>query len=161
MSSILPLPHLIKTILVTCICAFISIGLTGCDDSPNGLVVSNATIGDAPPSAPSRAAYFAITNHTETEQRLVGVTSAQFQKAEIHKTILEKGMMHMDMLSEVIIAPNQTVTFEPGGLHIMLIQPLDPAALDHLVTLELLFLSSDKQPTTLTTSITLANNTLK
>ena len=44
----------------------------------------------------------------------------------MHVTRFENGMMHMMEVKELIIKPDETVAFEPGGKHFMLIKPHTP-----------------------------------
>jgi copper(I)-binding protein len=91
------------------------------------VIIKDATVRLLPPSVPNTAAYFSIENRTDTNKTLVGVTADFAAKAEIHNHVLIDGMMSMQHQSEVIVKADQSLTFAPGGLHIMLFglkQPL-------------------------------------
>ena len=91
------------------------------------IIVTDATVRLLPPGVPNTAAYFSIQNQSDTDQTLVGASADFVAKAEIHNHILVDDMMSMKQQSEVVIQPGETVSFSPGGLHIMLFglkQPL-------------------------------------
>lgn len=91
------------------------------------LRVDNAWIRlAAAPSGPS-AAYFTIQGG-KADERLTGVTSPQAARAEMHQTMTgDHNMTMMAPLKEVLVPAGGTVTFAPGGRHVMLFG-LDPAA---------------------------------
>jgi len=66
------------------------------------------------------AGYFDVTNNGETADTLIAAT-ADFPRVEVHKSFMDGDvarMMHME--DGVEIAPGETVSFAPGGFHIML-----------------------------------------
>jgi copper(I)-binding protein len=67
------------------------------------------------------AVYMRLTNHTAGPDRLLGGASAQAGAVEIHETMMEGDMAHMMPVSSVDLAPGETVDFEPGGRHVMLV----------------------------------------
>ena len=92
-------------------------------------VAHDFTVGDisiahpmsfaTPPGAPSGAGYMAITNNGDTDDRLISIGS-DFPKTMIHKTEMDDGIMKMrHQMGGVVIPAGETVTFEPGGLHVM------------------------------------------
>lgn len=72
-------------------------------------------------SASSAAGYMSITNSGATDDRLIGVRT-DGAMAMIHKTeVDDNGVARMQhQMSGVPIPAGETVTFAPGGLHIML-----------------------------------------
>lgn len=76
------------------------------------------------PGQPVAGAYLSITNHGTNADRLVSVESPVSRLAELHSMSVENGVMKMRALPEGIeLPPGETVTLEPGGLHIMLVGP--------------------------------------
>jgi periplasmic copper chaperone A len=55
----------------------------------------------------------------------VGAESSVFGSIEMHGTIMEDGVARMRHQDTVTVGPGAVVSFEPGGLHLMLMQPLD------------------------------------
>ncbi|PWC86167.1 hypothetical protein TSH100_13585 [Azospirillum sp. TSH100] len=83
------------------------------------------------PSAPNGGAYLSLTNTGTTEDHLVAASTPAAGKAELHTHLNENGVMKMREVPPIAIAPGETVTFAPGGLHIMLLglkQPLEKGA---------------------------------
>jgi hypothetical protein len=66
-------------------------------------------------------AYITIVNHGSENDRLTGASSPVAAKVELHTTLEENGVMKMRPLREVPVEAGATVTFSPGGMHIMLI----------------------------------------
>ena len=80
-----------------------------------------------PPSSTHGAVYLTVTNHGHQLDRLVEVASPIAQHAEFHTHRLEDGMIKMRQIESLALPPHETVSFVPGGHHIMLIglkQPL-------------------------------------
>ncbi|MGD9537555.1 MAG: copper chaperone PCu(A)C [Alphaproteobacteria bacterium] len=74
-----------------------------------------------PPGAPNGAAYLSIENTGAEADRLVGVATPRAERAEMHETKQEGELMTMRPVDGVAIAPGKTVSFAPGGLHIMML----------------------------------------
>lgn len=85
--------------------------------------IKNAWISEAPPMAKSLAGYMEIHNMTDKSVMLRSITSNNFERAEFHKTEIHEGMASMAPVSRIVVKPHSKVSFEPGGLHLMLINP--------------------------------------
>lgn len=73
------------------------------------------------------AVYLKIRNTTGEDDRLVGVRTPVSEKAEIHVSRNENGIMRMRRLSEGVPVPaGEMVSLEPGGRHVMLIGVHEP-----------------------------------
>jgi copper(I)-binding protein len=66
------------------------------------------------------AAYLEIHNTGSEPDRLIGLSSPVAASAEIHATENDAGVLRMHEQDGLIIRPDDTVIFQPGGLHIML-----------------------------------------
>jgi copper(I)-binding protein len=71
-------------------------------------------------------AYFSITS--PAADRIVGVSSPQAQAVEIHESTSAGGMAGMHEVANVDLPAGETVTFGPGGLHLMVISPQPTAS---------------------------------
>jgi copper(I)-binding protein len=72
------------------------------------------------------AAYFIIQNPTGQEDLLLGASSAVAEHVEIHRSAMSAdNTMSMHPQENVPVPANGQVAFEPGGLHVMLIQLTD------------------------------------
>lgn len=65
------------------------------------------------------AVYFAIRSSQADE--MTGVSSDSAEAVEMHESTMSGDVMQMHQLETVQLDAGEQVTFEPGGLHIMLI----------------------------------------
>jgi copper(I)-binding protein len=80
-----------------------------------------------PPGAKVGGGFMSITNNGTTPDRLVSAESAVAEVVEIHNMALENGVMKMQPLPNGLeIAPGATVTFAPGGYHMMFMNLKQP-----------------------------------
>lgn len=86
--------------------------------------IMNAWIREAPPMMKMLAGYMEIHNKGKESVMLRSVNSSSFARVEIHRTEIHNGMAQMKPASNVIIKAGEVVTFKPGGLHLMLINPV-------------------------------------
>ncbi|WP_223787647.1 copper chaperone PCu(A)C [Marinicella meishanensis] len=77
----------------------------------------------APPGVKMMAAYVTLDNQTDAELSLVGVYAPDFGTAEIHRTVEVDGVFKMREQKSLPLAPQASITMEPGGLHLMLMMP--------------------------------------
>lgn len=101
--------------------------LTACSPAqPPSYSVAGAAI-EQPFSRPAAAGgngagFFAVTNRNTGPDRLVAVESPIAGRVEIHETSTEGGIMRMQQLKDgVRLKAGETVTFAPGGKHVMFI----------------------------------------
>jgi copper(I)-binding protein len=82
------------------------------------------------------AGYLTIVNKGTAPDKLVSVTADVAAKVEIHEMAMDNSVMTMRALPDgVEIKPGETLTFKPGGLHLMLMglkQPLVQGAEVHV-----------------------------
>ena len=70
---------------------------------------------------------------------MLGVSSPQFQKVEIHNTTMADGQVHMQREDEVAIAAHGSLEFKPGAYHLMMIHPVGTLKKGDMVELRLRF----------------------
>lgn len=107
------------------------------EDDP--LHFEGAWIREAPPASPVMAGYVVITNGGKGEVLIDDVESESFGGGEIHEMREISGVMRMRPVPQLRIEPDQTVKLEPGGLHLMLFQPIAPLKAGDKATLEFVF----------------------
>ena len=73
-----------------------------------------------PPGAKNTALFFDIKNNTDKPVKLIGASSPAAATGEIHTHKDVDGMKKMVQIDDIEIAPESTVSLEPGGLHVML-----------------------------------------
>lgn len=103
------------------------------------LNINHPTARATAPGQPNGAAYLAITNTGAESDRLVALETPAAAAAEIHMMSEEGGVMTMRKLDAVEIAPGAPAVFQPGGLHIMLIDLAGPLKPGETVPLTLTF----------------------
>lgn len=120
---------------------------TNSNAADSNLMVHDAWVREAPPNMKILAGYFSIMNHGDGKN-LVGAASDAFEKVEIHKTVHEAGVAKMVAQDSVEIPMHATVKFEPGGLHLMLINPKSPLKAGDKVNITLKFGDGGEQQIT-------------
>jgi copper(I)-binding protein len=103
------------------------------------LEVHNAWVREAPPNASVMAAYFSLHNHSTKGKTLISMASPQFKRVEMHRTEQQDGMTKMVAVSRVILDSKGSVSFEPGGMHVMLMNPKKPLKAGDKIALTLFF----------------------
>jgi len=79
-----------------------------------------------PVAMPMTAGFGRIENRCPTPVTIVGASSTAFGDVSLHETRVVDGVSRMRGVSELIVPANGTMTLEPGGLHLMLMQPRAP-----------------------------------
>jgi copper(I)-binding protein len=88
---------------------------------PAPLTVSDAWIRSPAPGGQTAAGYFKLANHTAKPLVLTGAESDACASIEMHTTEHDGTTMRMRPLDRVEVPPGGTITFEPGGRHLMLL----------------------------------------
>ena len=83
------------------------------------LIVQNAWMR-AVPGADTAAVYLVLKNTGTQPVIVVGVNSPAASHVMVHETSNVNGQSQMRMHDKLVVAPGQSVSFQPGGLHIML-----------------------------------------
>lgn len=108
-----------------CLAALLALALAaGCGDgrapADQPLQVSDARVRVPIPGQDKTVGYFTARNAGAEELVLTGAYSDAVRAIEMHVTLRDGDMVRMRRLPEVVIAPGETVHFEPGGRHLML-----------------------------------------
>jgi periplasmic copper chaperone A len=86
------------------------------------LQISQPWARATPKGADSGAAYMTVTNTGAKLERLSCLSSDAADKCQIHQMSMDNGVMKMrEVEGGVEIKPGETVTFKPGGYHMMLV----------------------------------------
>ena len=96
------------------------LGIAACDAS-EPIAVTHAWVRLPAPGLSVAAGYFDIVNRSATPIALIGATSDAARSIEMHAESHDGDVMQMRQLDSVALAPEQTVSFRPGGTHLMLI----------------------------------------
>lgn len=105
----------------------------------DSIMVYDAWVRSAPPNAKVIAAYMKIMNKSNETRALTMISSSRFNRVEMHKTEIHEGMMKMIPQKDLQILSGETVTLEPGGYHLMLMEPKSMPKEGEQVDMELRF----------------------
>jgi copper(I)-binding protein len=89
-------------------------------EEPKGLVFENVWVRAMPPFQTMSAGYLTITNRGDTAVAIVGASSNVAKKVELHNTRMIDGMMRMEPVEALALAPGERVELTPGGMHLMM-----------------------------------------
>lgn len=98
--------------------------------------VQQAWIREAPPTSQVLAGYMTLINTGDAPAQITGISSPDFARAELHRTHVEDGVARMVPVDSIPVPPGGRVLLEPGGLHLMLFEPVHPLKADDRVRLE-------------------------
>jgi copper(I)-binding protein len=89
-------------------------------------------------------AFAEISNHTANDVTLVGGSSPSAMMVEVHEVVMVGGEMKMQAKDGgIVIKAGETITLEPGGLHVMLMGLKAPLLGGETVSLTLDFDGAD------------------
>ena len=83
--------------------------------------ITDAWVRLPPPGAQIAAAY--LTLESQQTLSLSSVTSPAAEVVEMHSMSTKNGVMQMRQLKSLKLVAGKPLTLEPGGLHLMLINP--------------------------------------
>ncbi len=99
--------------------------VSACDGGDGPPVVAANVVVTAPaPEMPMAAGYLDISNHSGTSIRITRVSSPDYESVEMHETIVEDDVARMREIPALEIGSGETVVFERGGKHLMLMRPI-------------------------------------
>lgn len=79
-----------------------------------------------PGGMPMHAGFGRIDNRCPMPITITGAKSASYGSVELHESRNIDGVNRMRQLKELRIAPKDAATLKPGGLHLMLMDPVKP-----------------------------------
>jgi len=84
------------------------------------LVADQAWVRLPPPVMDATAGYMVVENAGDQDVVLIAVDSPMAEHVMMHGMQMSEGRMHMFPLPEVHVPAHASVSFVPGGMHIML-----------------------------------------
>jgi len=130
---------------VTLALPFVMLAVAACSSgsggTADGLTVTDAWVRVTSADQPA-GGYLVIVNASADADALTGVSSPAFGSVQLHETVTMSGepgssMMGMHPVSEIPVPANGSVALEPGGYHLMLMQPTGAIAVGDTVELTL------------------------
>ena len=87
------------------------------------LIIENTFTFATPPGAMAAGGYLTITNHGSEDDTLIGGTASFAEVTQVHEMKMTGGVMKMSHLEQGLTIPaGESVTLQPGGLHMMFMQ---------------------------------------
>jgi len=127
---------IMKRAACTAIAAFSLLGLAGCNqgeaDAPTdaatqvlvkGVSITNPRLVLAPVAGNPAAVYFDLSYAGDAELTLSSVAVDGAGMSMIHQTVEKDGAMMMMDAEPIALTTGTPVTFAPGGMHVMAMQP--------------------------------------
>ena len=112
--------------------------------SPPELMVTEPWARTSPMSAGNGAVYLNLVNQGGSADALVSAESDAAEVVELHETKMgENDMMQMSPVARIEVPAGSSVSLEPGGKHIMLINLKQELTADQTIVLTLNFEKSD------------------
>ena len=99
----------------------VALSVAAGEHTPGDLSVDRPWSLALPPVTPNGAAYLRIENRGQAPDRLVSAHSPIADRTEMHTHEMDGGMMSMRRVHSIKVPAQGGVTFEPGGLHLMLL----------------------------------------
>jgi copper(I)-binding protein len=90
------------------------------------LRVTGATVPAPLPGADALAAFMTLANPGSADVTLIGATSPEFGRVELHDVVPENGMLRMKQLPQMTVPAKGQLVLRPKSTHIMLIAPKQP-----------------------------------
>jgi copper(I)-binding protein len=87
------------------------------------LTISHAWLRFLTPQIPA-AGYFTLYNGGQHAAVLTGAASPACGKLMLHESVVHNGAASMQMVPDVVVPAHGSVTFRPGGYHLMCMSPL-------------------------------------
>lgn len=109
------------------------------------IIVTDAWARTTMPGQPVSGAYMNI--QADADARLVSVSSPLVPDVEVHEMKMDGDVMRMREVKAIDLPKGKTVSLQPGGYHIMLMNLKKPIAAGEIVPLMLVIESGGKQQT--------------
>ena len=90
------------------------------------LQVAGPWVRESNPATRITAVYLTLTNPTPHAITVVGASSPAAKVVEMHEMTTVDGVMTMRQTSKIVIPARGTVKLQPGGMHLMLIDLVEP-----------------------------------
>jgi copper(I)-binding protein len=85
------------------------------------------------------AAFMQLQSGDTSQRLLVNASSPMATAVELHMHSMDDGVMRMRRIPHIHLPPEQTVSLEPGGLHIMLFDLAAPLKAGDRIPITLIF----------------------
>lgn len=110
--------------------------------TPGEMTIENVWGRNSPMAAANGAFYMTITNHTGTDDQLIGATAEVCSVAELHEMYMkENEVMGMRQVEGGVIniPDGESIELKAGGLHVMCLDKIRALELDEEIPITLTF----------------------
>ncbi|MGD7706401.1 copper chaperone PCu(A)C [Microlunatus sp. Y2014] len=100
----------------------VMLGAAGCQSQGSGAVTFDDGYVKAMPAGEMTAIFGVISNDTGADVTVVSASSEAAETVELHEMVMQDGQMVMrERAGGFVIPAGESMSLEPGGLHLMLI----------------------------------------
>lgn len=85
------------------------------------IMIGHTWARETAPGVTTGAIYMPLMNNGKEADALTGIKADWAERAELHETTNDNGVMKMRKVDKVVLEPGKPVSLHPGGTHIMLI----------------------------------------
>jgi hypothetical protein len=103
------------------------------------LQVNNPYAREVPPGAPASASFMELHNPTDHDIVITNAQSAAADIVELHTHSNDNGVMRMRQIPQIVVPAHGQTMLQPGGLHIMLIEPQESLSAGQQIEVQLQF----------------------
>jgi len=129
----------LRMALVALFAAFLVHPASSQSGNAQSIQVVNAWARATPLGARNGAAYMILVNSSASDDQLIGVSSPVAGAAQIHNMSLSNGVMMMRPAPAIDVKAGATVSLDPEGFHVMLLDLKQPLVQGHSFPLTLFF----------------------
>lgn len=94
--------------------------------SEGGMTIIAAWSRATAPGAPAAVVYMRLANQSNLTVTLESIETPIAAWARIHRSVSREGVVKMTPIDKLSLAPGERLEFEPGGLHVMLMELRHP-----------------------------------
>jgi len=115
----------------------------------DALRIADAYVRSSGSAAQAAAAFMTLQNTGAASDRLLSASTAIAGTVELHTVVKEGDVMRMRAVPAIDVPAGQTVTLQPGGLHVMLMDLRRPLAPGDSIELTLAFEKAGRRTVTI------------
>ncbi|HLR29247.1 MAG TPA: copper chaperone PCu(A)C [Paenalcaligenes sp.] len=108
------------------------------------IVIEQCWVRWLPGDVPA-AGYFELQNNKETPIELLAARSPAYELMMLHQSYEDDGLLKMKMADAIIIPAQDSLSFVPGGYHMMLEEPTETIQVGERISVDFLFTSENKE----------------
>lgn len=135
---------MLKTLLAAVIMLTATLPATAHTEESEHLTISHPWSRATAPNQKVGAVFMEISTRDGKADRLIGGSTPDAEKVEIHNHVMDGDVMRMRRIDGVDIPAEGSVTLAPGGYHVMLIGLKGPLLEENVIPLTLIFENAGK-----------------